>query len=238
MSGRGAVWGLVVLGLGPVGCTSGGTAPVSPPPAGLPYLPQELDVSLHAVGDTCDGLGQGLVVARSTGVLTQDDAEVHLTLSLSSDTTVRPLALRGCVLGDEASGFRLRLEGSAHAATTTGASTCTARMALPYDLGVEIDVAAAEAARTGVAASSLGTAEDAWVAAGCPDADAAAGFPFFEVAVCSDGHLEGELDAQVAFSGAICHADAPCRVRLRLAGAVSVPANAPEGALLGGPCGP
>lgn len=218
-------------------CGSAGEAKREPPPEGLPWLAESFDISVEAAGDACGGLATGFVAARSTGSLVQTDDRVVLTLETALDPEVRPLTLRGCVVGDAARGFQLRLEGANHATSTEGGAACTARVSLPAALGELADAAALEASRTGDVTTPLGTAEDAWLAAGCPaEAEAGAWVPAFEVSVCEDGHLDGTLDAQISLTGSGCHAPPPCSLGLRLTGAVALPAPAPEGALIGGPC--
>lgn len=223
----------------PLACNRSQDASGEPPPEGLPWLGHVFDVQLRVAGETCEGRGAPWALRQTTATLDQSGRTVTLTFADETDTAVRPVVLHGCVVGAADTGIELRLTGTTRSAVTQGQTSCTVRMAFPAALGEEIDHAEAAADLSGEATTNLGSSEDAWIAAGCPNADEDADKAFAHVVwrVCEDGALRGDFDAQLAFTGYACHAGTPCTLRLGAEAAVAEPhPDAPVGALLGGVC--
>lgn len=212
-----------------------------PPTEGLPYLGHRFEVQTAVAAQACASRGAPWAVQFSELVLDQSADRVTVTFSASGDDAVRDVVLHGCVVGSVEAGFDLRLTGSARSGVTQGSSTCQVRLSLPADLGEEIDRAEAEADLSGASTTSLGTDEEAWIAAGCPaeGADgAAAAFPYATLQVCEDGSLVGQVDGQLAWTGYACHALTPCTLVLGVEAALTE--SHPEAVgteVLGGPCG-
>lgn len=223
----------------PLACNRSQNAAGEPPPDGLPWLGHAFDVRLRVASEACEGRGAPWAVRQSEATLDQSGRTVELTFADGTDAAVRSVVLRGCVVGAADTGFELRLTGTTRSAVTQGQTSCTVRMTFPSALGEEIDHAEAAADLTGEATTNLGSSEDAWIAAGCPDADEDAEKAFAHVVwrVCEDGALRGDFDAQLSWTGYACHAGTPCTLGFEAEAAVVEPhPDAPEGALLGGVC--
>ncbi len=234
-----ALVGIALVGVASLGCNGSGETTGEPPPAGLPWLGQRFDLRTRVAAQLCGGSDAPRAITFATARLDQSGDDVTLTLSDETDDVVRDVVLHGCVVGDAATGFEVRVTGTSRSAVTQGQSTCAVRMAFPAALGEEIDRAEAAADLAGEAATTQGTSEDAWVEAGCPSEaeDPARAHSHVVWRVCPDGTLTARFDAQLAFTGYACHAGMPCVLGLEAEASVLAPhPDAPEDAILGGPC--
>ena len=223
------------------GCRPPGEAVREPPPEGLPWLGRSFDLQTRVSAQVCGGDDAPWAITYGSLGLDQSGDDVTLTLGDSTDDAVRDIVLRGCVVGDAATGFEVRVTGTSRSTTTQGQSTCAVRLAFPAALGEEIDRSEAAADLSGDATTNLGTSEDAWIEAGCPSAAQDAGHSHSYTAwrVCSDGSLRARFDAQLAYTGQACHRGTPCVLGLATeATVVESHPDARSGALLGGPCEP
>ncbi len=220
------------------GCNGAADAALEPPPAGLPWVGAAYDVRIGVAATTCGATGLPWSSTFSTATVEQSGVRIRLTIRAGGDDAIRDVVLDGCVVESAPGVYALRLSGTTRAAALQGEAACAVRLSLPGGLGRSIDAAEAAAELDGVAATTLGTTEDAWQAAGCPAAVGTADdYPAFDLPLCADGGLRGTVEAQLAWAGAACHAGEPCTLRLAFDGVLAAPhPDEPPDALRGGEC--
>ncbi|MSP73736.1 MAG: hypothetical protein EXR76_16505 [Myxococcales bacterium] len=211
-----------------VGCGSSGEVLGEPPPIGTPYLATRLRLSASLLSTTCTPGGSTFRSDEAMLELSQDGSAVVAILTSPTDEISRDVRLRGCVaaVGDDR--FVLRLGGVTAATELAGRSACTVQTVLPIERVTIVDSVRGQA--------ELQRQEDAFIAERCELPDTP-DFPVFELKLCTDGSLRGDLGLLTRYLGAACGETEDCESHVRWrAVPLSVRPDQPNDALRGGPC--